>query len=362
MRKILISSLISLLLLNDSYAQTITMDGVGILTEKPANPGALGRTLGWGIKKIFTTPIKISGKVVGACLLSKKVCAGIAAGSLGFAYLYDHPEAVSHFLEMYPDKYDELQKYFDYRKSQTTDSDKIAKYDQAAEDMGLNARTIDEQLDLEDEIKNPDFQDIMIILGLAAQSIDQIVTQTRQRKNFQCSIAIAETLFLDSQTFNKSVNVVLPKKNDSLATLWNVDKYSNLQAKENVIERDHIPSYKAIEWFFKNNSNTTIDLSKQPIISTRNKRYRNLNNNLTAINIPEKTHHEGRTYGKKNEYIASRLDGIDSISLRLATFKDFATILWYEKFKKNNLNNYNNILNSFNIVYQRNKELCLYDL
>lgn len=29
-------------------AQGVVIDGVGVLTEKPANPGALGRTLKWG--------------------------------------------------------------------------------------------------------------------------------------------------------------------------------------------------------------------------------------------------------------------------------------------------------------------------
>lgn len=101
--------------------------------------------------------------------------------------------------------------------------------------------------------------------------------------------------------------------------------YQNLKPKQDFIERDHIPSYKALEWFFKNKGNNNllnIDLKKQNVVSITNKRFRNLNNNLTSINISEDTHYYGRTYGKKNE-IMSEFDGFSSYSLQIATLKDF---------------------------------------
>lgn len=160
MKKALLLSLL-ILFSNNSYAQSAAIDGVGFQTEKPTNTGAIGRALKWGANKVLNTPVKISGKVVGACLLSKKVCAGIAVGSLSFAYLYDHPEAVEHYLEKHPEKYDDLQKYLEYRKSQTTDVDKIEKYDKAIEDTGINAKTIEEQIDLEEN--NVDYNNIITI-------------------------------------------------------------------------------------------------------------------------------------------------------------------------------------------------------
>lgn len=345
MKKTLILSLLISFFINNSHAQSVAIDGVGVLTEKPANPGALGRTLGWGIKKVFTAPIKISGKVIGTCLLSKKVCASIAAGSLSLAYLYDHPEVVEHYLEVHPDKYDEVQKYFEYRKSQTQDSEKIAKYDQAIEDVGLNTRTITEQLDIESN--DTDWSNIYIQLVSIFNNIDSKPKLEDYSNN--CSIEYTKQLvFMSSADFNNNINIYLPKINNNQAVLFNFDKYENLKSKKGVMESDHIPSYKALEWFFVNKGILAQNPPKQV----------KLNKNATAINLPYLTHRNNRTTGDKN-IILSKSDGQNSKSLRNATLKDFATILWLEK---GNQNNISQLINSFIQIYVRNKLLCLYDL
>lgn len=350
MKKTLIFSLLILLLLNNSHAQTMAIDGVGVLTEKPANPGALVRTLGWGIKKVFTAPIKISGRVIGACLLSKKLCAGIAAGSLSFTYLYDHPEAVDHFLELHPDKYDDLKKYFDYRKSQTTDIEKIAKYDQAAEDVDLNARTITDQLDI--EANDPDFNRFLQALEQMAVNIDRASVMEGYTRN-NCSIDVAKTLVeLKPAEFNRLINAYLPKENNGPEILFSFDKYGNLKSKAKIMESDHIPSYKALEWLFTNYGVSFVGLSKADT------RYANLQSNATALIIPFDTHKENRTSGRKNEILA-KSDGGSSINIRNATIKDFATLLWFEK---NNPSNFNALTKVLPQIYIRNKMLCLYDL
>lgn len=350
MKRKLICLMISLFLISNTFAQSVAVDGVGILTEKPANPGALSRTLGWGVKKIFTTPIKISGRAIGACLLSKKICAGIAAGTLSFAYLYDHPEAVEHFLEKHPEQYDALQKYFNYRKSQTQDASEIAKYDQAAEDVGLNARTITEQLDL--EANDPDFARYLLALSQIALIIDQAKIMSDYTKN-DCSIDVAKTLVeLKPTEFNNMVNVYLPKENLGPEILFSFDKYGNLKSKQKVMESDHIPSYKALEWLFIN-----YGVSFQGKTKNKN-RYSNLADNATAVLIPYSTHRGNRTTGIQNEVLAKD-DGSSSTKLRNATLKDFATLLWVEK---TNANNFNALLKVFPQVYIRNKMLCLYDL
>lgn len=344
MKKALLLSLL-ILFSNNSYSQSVAIDGVGVQTEKATNSGALGRTLGWGIKKVFTTPIKIPGKVIGACLLSKKICASIAAGSISLAYLYDHPEVVEHYLEIHPEKYDEVQKYFEYRKSQTQDSEQIAKYDQASEDIGLNARTITEQLDIESN--DTDWSNIYIQLISIFNNIDSKQELEDYSKN--CSIEYTKQLVLmSSADFNNSINIYLPKINNNQPVLFNFDKYENLKSKKGVMESDHIPSYKALEWFFVNKSILPQNPPKQV----------KLNKNATAINLSYLTHRNNRTTGDKN-IILSKNDGKNSKSLRDATLKDFATILWLEN---NNQNNINLLINSFIQIYVRNKLLCLYDL
>lgn len=350
MKRNLIGLILTLCLTSNVFAQNLAIDGVGAVTQAPANPGALGRTLGWGIKKIFTTPIKISGRVVGACLASKKVCAGIAAGSLSFAYLYDHPELVDHFLEVNPDKYDDLQKYFNYRKSQTQDPTKIAKYDQAAEEVGLNARTITEQLDLESN--DPDFARFLQVLEQMALSVDKAQVMEDYTRN-SCSIEVSKTLIeLSSKEFNNTINPYLPKENVGPEILFSFDKYANLKSKRNVMERDHIPSYKALEWLFIN-----YGISFQGKLKSGT-RYSNLSDNATSLMLPYTTHRGNRTTGPQNEILA-KSDGANSKALRNATLKDFATLLWVERNNPTNLNELTKVLPQ---IYIRNKMLCLYDL
>lgn len=171
-------------------------------------------------------------------------------------------------------------------------------------------------------------------------------------------------MFKKSEVFNKSTNIGLPKKNDGTYNYFNVDKYANLQAKLGAVERDHIPSYKAMEVFFKTKEGlgqlTTVKLLNQPLKSKSN-RFTNLDDNLTAMNVSRDTHVNGRTNNTRNQTLA-QIDGASSKALLIATLKDFATILWYEKFIKNDSTNYIKYFDRFSIVYERNKRMCLYDL
>lgn len=277
-------------------------------------------------------------------MLSKKVCAGIAAGSLSFAYLYDHPEAVEHYLEKHPDKYDDLQKYFDYRKSQTQDVAQIDKYEKAADDVGINAKTLEEQLDLENN--DADFEKIFKMLENIANTLDK--KQTIDDYSKQCSIQYAKQLVtMSSAEFNQTINLYLPKNNNGQAIFFNFDKYENLKSERLKIESDHIPSYKALGWFFSNKG----------VLSISNLKQNKLNKNATAINLPYLTHRNNRTTGEKNVILAQE-DGKSSLSLKNATIKDFATILWIERYN----NNSQELVEAFIQIYLRNKLLCLYDL
>lgn len=362
MNKKIFTLILSLMLVSNCYAQAIT-NGIGLMTGEAVNGTPTGQKIIWGVKKIFNTPIKLSGKVIAACAASKKVCAGIATGSITFAYLYEHPEVVNDFLRKHPEKAEEVNAYLEYRANQAKDEQSKQKYVNAQQDLALD-KTIQDQLDLEDEQQHPEFKDIMDELALEANNEDIKIINNNGGNKPVCSMARAEELFQKSSIFNKLTNVGLPKKNDGTYNLFNVDKYDNLEGKASLIERDHIPSYKAMEVFFKNKEalgQLSINLGIQPQRSKKNSRLINLDHNLTAINVSRNTHLNGRTNNSRNQQLA-KIDGASSKSLLLATFKDFATILWYEKFIKNDMTNYNFYFNRFSIVYTRNKLLCLYDL
>lgn len=360
--KKLITLVLSLVLAANSYAQLLA-NGVGVMTGEAVNGTTTGSKVLWGVKKVFNTPIKLSGKVIASCLASKRVCTGIAAGSISFAYLYEHPEVVDDFLRKNPEKTEEVNAYLTYRANQAKDEESKEKYLNAQQELALD-KTLQDQLDLEDEQKHPEFKDIMDQLALEASKIDSKILGKNGGNKPQCSMARAEELFKKSEVFSKSTNIGLPKNNDGTYNYFNVDKYANLQAKLGAVERDHIPSYKAMEVFFKTKEGlgqlTTVKLLNQPLKSKSN-RFTNLDDNLTAMNVSRDTHVNGRTNNTRNQTLA-QIDGASSKALFIATLKDFATILWYEKFIKNDSTNYIKYFDRFSIVYERNKRMCLYDL
>lgn len=137
--------------------------------------------------------------------------------------------------------------------------------------------------------------------------------------------------------------------NDNLPSIYNVDSYNNLKGLAVKIERDHIPSYKALELHFL--KKYPIDLIKQ---QKHQNRYYYLSSNATAISLPYKDHRNNRTTGIRNSYFSK----IDANFLRLATLKDYATILYITR---NDEVKYNQLFSSFLILYKRNKDLCIYD-
>lgn len=52
----LVGLFLSLFLASSSFAQ-VAINGVGVATETATNPATFGKNLGWGVKKIFNTPI-----------------------------------------------------------------------------------------------------------------------------------------------------------------------------------------------------------------------------------------------------------------------------------------------------------------
>lgn len=211
----------------------------------------------------------------------------------------------------------------------------------------INPKTKVEQEDLE---KTNDFT-------LAMAQVDALATQMDLQYEPLCrgqrGQQIREQLYkLTPKDFSK---LPLIKNNTYESDLFNVDSYKKLKALDKIIERDHIPSYDALEKFFL----------LSPKINKRNLkvRYSNLNNNATSISIPYNLHKHGRIWGTPNVLLSKD----DMKNLRLSTIKDFSTLLilkksdTMDKFElKNIVYSEKELLNAFFFVYGRNAQLCLY--
>ena len=352
MKKIQSTVLFAGLLLSThfAYAQSADFAGVGQMTEAPAKAGLFARIMAYqpgpalarGGRALMQTSVQNAGKAVVICAESKVACATGAATLATLSYLYAHPELVDEYLQNHPDQYDTVNNYLAKRQAQAQNAEQVEKYSNVQD--AISASTIVDQDNLE---ATPDFQAELAKVTTLADSIDLEM----QKETQGCSIEVTKNLMLSSAEFNKTVNVLLPKINDGRASEFNVDKYSNLKGKLNILERDHIPSYKAIEYYLQNNN---INLTS---LKSLDNRYSNLANNETALNLSFNIHRNNRTTGNKNATY-SVFDGKDQLSLRLATLKDFATILVLSKI---DISQYQKYLNAFPVVYERNKLLCLYN-
>lgn len=186
-----------------------------------------------------------------------------------------------------------------------------------------------------------------------------------------CTKQLAEKYLVNTAPpdFELNINPSLPQTTARI--LFNVNTYkkngdSYKNNKFNTLsinpaephERDHIPSYYALEDFFG-------------IPHIMNKRNYILNNNATTIDILKRWHKKGRTYGKKNTKDKRNIFGIststtpkykkDSNDLEIATRKDLI-IMAYIIAKDGTATELLNFKTAAIELYTRNKLLCLYDI
>ncbi len=106
-----------------------------------------------------------------------------------------------------------------------------------------------------------------------------------------------------------------------------------------MVQRDHIPSYKALEVHFKQNGTNTT-----------------LKGNANAIIIPKIAHKKGsRTHSYRNK--VSKYEK-DANNLLIATFKDLAFTTTYLTLHNLNPTIY---MKSALVLLEKNHELCLYN-
>lgn len=374
--KILMSLVLSSILFSSYVSANAITAASEYMAEHPDKVVKAKEALKFGFKHAKSIPkgaaVVVAGKTAKTVIEHPLLTAtGIAAYAWYSATSVDNavyqiarqPEALDNYLEQNPTKIDEFVSKAVDKYYENIDNNDGQLYVNLLDKMGIDivgitidypSSSLKTKQDQDDLEKTAEFATEFAFVQKIADDYDQ-------NNKIKCSIDDAKKIFTltgrDFKKYTDSKN--LTPINDELPTLYNVDQYSRLKAKEKAIERDHIPSYKALELFFLTKKETQIEILKQKKTKGRySKRYVYLANNATSINLPYSLHQNNRTTGDRNKYYSLE-DSVDSISLRLATLKDYATLL---VLKRNNLMEYQKLKKSFITLYSRNKILCLYDI
>lgn len=322
-----------------------------------------------GVKKIAFFPLSTAKIAYKHPLLTATAVAGgvgVYINTLGYAIsqFANDPSGFENYVEKNPDKINDISEKVIEKYNKAKHEDEQDKYEVLLSildyDISDNIfKTTQDQKDLE---KTSDFTSQYEKLEKVADEYD--------RNHFkQCSLKDALRMVkeppLKFRKYNENMDIVETRDTNDLSKEYSVSQYGRLKGKivyksptskeideQLSIERDHIPSYKALELFFT---------KKYPNIIKEKKiknRYANLNNNASVINLRYVLHRENRTTGERNN-VFSLIDSVDFVSLRAATIKDYATIL---VLNLNNKAQYDHLFNAFELIYARNKELCIYDI
>lgn len=272
------------------------------------------------------------------------------------------PEALDNYLEKNPTKTDAFVSKAVDKYYENIDNNDGQLYVNLLDQMGIDivgitidypSSSLKTKQDQDDLEKTAEFATEFAFVQKIADDYDQ-------NNKIKCSIDDAKKIFTltgrDFKKYTKSKGII--PLNDKKSTFYNVDQFSALKSQKFITERDHIPSYKALELFFLSKTITRKDLLLQNKTDDSSPRYIYLANNATSINLPYNLHRNNRTTGDRNKYYSIE-DAVDSLSLRIATLKDYATLL---VLKRNDILEYNQLKISFINLYSRNKTLCLYDL
>lgn len=375
--KILMSLVLSSILFSSHASANAITATSDYIAEHPDKVAKAKEALKFGFKHAKNIPkgtaVVVAGKTVKTVVKHPFLASGAFAAYATYSILSvdnavfqiaRQPEALDNYLEKNPTKIDAFVSKAVDKYYENIDNNDGQLYVNLLDKMGIDiigitidypSSSLKTKQDQDDLEKTAEFTTEFAFVQKIADDYD------KKNKVICNNIDDIKKIFTltgrDFKKYTDSKN--LTPINDELPTLYNVDQYSRLKSKEKAIERDHIPSYKALELFFLTRKETQIEILKQKKTRGRySKRYVYLANNATSINLPYSLHQNNRTTGDRNKYYSLE-DSVDSISLRLATLKDYATIL---VLKRNDLMEYQKLKKSFITLYSRNKILCLYDI
>ena len=330
--------------------------------------------LGSKIIKLFNTPITKKALVNGAKIATGFVVANkfkfviggaVLSGVAGYNNLIQNPEKMSEFFSTHPELLDEFTNYVDYRIEHAQSQEEYDTFNNVKQRAFLD---IDVNHAEELAIQNSyEFKQIQAQVESKIIDVDLQLTQLGKMPT-NCSKIDLEQLTINKDSFQNTINLVLPKIQSQLGktTILDVNTYNQLfdgYKKSNKIiplQQDHIPSYAAIDKFLNRlgvATKTTIRVSSKG--ENKTIRDKDLEANETAITVPTEIHKLGRTFFGKNTQ--KKIEG-DSNNLLLATVLDISTTaLAFAKTPSYGITA-DQYIDSALMIYLRNKLLCMYDV
>jgi hypothetical protein len=318
--------------------------------------------------------IALSGATGGKKLLKKELLVSVSSVAT-FEVLANNSDKIQDYFTNHPEQTQAFYDYLEKKKSEATTTAMYQHFVNLEQKLGIDAGFVDEVAQVE---ATSQYQAILADLEKRATVIDVSWVQTHPNQP-QCSITDLEDIvylsnkqYLGKHLLVDSLTFPNPYKTGSMP-IYSVASFKQL--KDNyklnpgiiIQNQDHIPSYAAIRDYLKDKGiNVTVykrekDSNGNRLINDSNDaRHANLNNNLTAFSVEDILHEKGRTYSGRN---SSKQILNDKKNLRLATLKDMAFTAYYIEnhptLYKISANDYIKIGWT---IYQRNKEMCLYDI
>lgn len=322
-----------------------------------------------GVKKIAFLPLSTAKIAYKHPLLTATAVAGgvgVYINTLGYAvsHFADDPSGLDDYLESHKEKINDFSEKTLNRMELSPTQKSRDKYRNLAKLLSISIDYNDDYFDnitaSKTEQEQNDVENSQSFKAIFAQVKSKADNYDKKNKNTCTSnsnlrfIEEAPPLFYMKNIANPKILALT--KNDNKITIYNVDQYSKLKNQEHIIESDHIPSYKALEIYFNNKRK----ILNKPVF-TGSKRDKLIASNASAINIDYDMHLNGsRTNGRKNGTVRKiNKAKNDSMDLREATLKDISTLLDYAA-NNSNKYDYNALEKQLFMLYQRNKELCLY--
>lgn len=363
--KILMSLVFSSILFSSHASANAITEASDYIAEHPDKVAKAKDTLKAVFKKAPKgVAVLVAGKTVKTVVKHPFLASGAFAAYATYSILSvdnavfqiaRQPEALDNYLEKNPTKTDAFVSKAVDKYYENIDNNDDQLYVNLLDKMGIDiigitidypSSSLKTKQDQDDLEKTAEFATEFAFVQKIADDYD------RKNKVICNNIDDIKKIFtLTGKNFKKYTDSkgIIPI-NDKKSTFYNVDQFSALKSQKFITERDHIPSYKALELFFLRKTITRKDLLLQNKTDDRSPRYIYLASNATSINLPYNLH--------RNKYYSVE-DALDSLSLRFATLKDYATLL---VLKRNDVLEYNQLKISFINLYSRNKTLCLYDL